>query len=392
MLRSFARLIPPLGWLILGSAIVLTGVGLMSIYIGESGADGLPPKTSRQAAFFAVGLLAFTLVQPIGFQRLKHWAYPLYAVVLILLALLVVARYVPMEPFFAPRRNAYRWIVLGPISVQVSDIAKVVYILTMASYLRFRTSYRRFVGLLAPFVLTLIPVGLILKEPDLGTSLLLLPTLLIMLFAAGAKMRHIGLILLLGAAAVPAFYFSPLMNNYQRQRIQVLFRQNDPDPRWRMNAGYQLNQSKIALGSGQIVGRGFREGAFFRYNLLPEEHNDFIFAVIGHQGGFIGCAIVLGLYLTIVVSGLTMASMNTDPFARLVAVGVCAMLSVQTAINVGMTIGLAPITGMSLPFVSAGGSGLVTSYIAIGLLISVGRRGPLDIARKPFEYDDADEA
>lgn len=390
MFRAVYRSLPPLGWPVLAGSLALSALGLAAIYAAEADAESVPVKTLRQAAFLGVGIVGLAVVQVVGYQRLRGWAYSFYAVTLLLLTLLIVSRYVPLEPFVPRRRSAYRWIVLGPLSIQVSDMAKIVYILTLAAYLRFRTSYRRFTGLLPPFILTLVPVALILKEPDLGTSLLFPPILMILLFAAGAKIRHLVVILLLGAAAVPAFYFSPLMNKYQRQRFEVLFRQNDDDVHWQMGPGYQLNQSKIALGSGQFAGRGLREGAFFRYQLLPEEHNDFIFAVIGHQTGFAGCAAVLLCVITIVVSGLTIASVSTDPFGRLVAIGVCALIFVQTVINIGMTIGLTPITGMSLPFVSSGGSGLVTNYLAIGLLISVGRRRTLDIAPRPFEFDEAE--
>lgn len=377
--------------MILTAALALTTFGLLSIYAGEAGPDSRPANTIRQTAFLAVGLAGFVLIQLAGYRRVGRWAYPLFGLMLILLTLLVIARAVPMDPLISPRRNAYRWIVLGPVSFQVSEYTKVIYILALSAYLRYRTNYRTFRGLLGPFVLTLIPMALILKEPDLGTSILLLPTLFVMLYAAGAKNRHLLLILALGAVTVPIFYFSPLMNDYQRRRIQSLFRQDDADKRWRLDAGYQLNQSKIALGSGRTFGQGFRGGAFFRYNLLPEEHNDFIFAVLGHQWGFVGCMAVLSCYLIIVVAGLTIASMTTDAFGRLLAVGVCALIFTQTVINVGMTMGLMPITGMSLPFVSMGGSGLVASYLAIGLLADVAHRRPISVAPKPFEFDHEDE-
>ena len=265
------------------------------------------------------------------------------------------------------------------------------YILALAGYLRFRTNYRAVRGLLGPFILTLIPTALILKEPDLGTSLLLLPTMFVMLFVAGAKVRHLVLFLVLGALAAPAFYFSPFMQDYQKKRVRVLINQDSTDKRWRLNEGYQLNQSKIALGSGGLFGQGFRGGAFFRYNLLPEDHNDFIFAVLGHQWGFFGSAAILVCYLVIFIAGLTIASMTTDPFGRLLAVGICALLIIQTTINVGMTMGLLPVTGMTLPFASMGGSGLVANYLAIGLLVDVARRRPVSIAPKPFEFDYEDE-
>jgi len=391
MISSVTRPMPLLGWAILAAALILTGVGLLGVYASEAGEAATPIQTLRQIAYLGVGLAGFLLVQIVGYREIGRWAYPLFGIMLVLLTLLVVATKMPMDPIIPARRNAHRWIVLGPINIQVSEYAKIVYILALAAYLRFRTNYRTLRGLLGPFVLTLIPVGLILKEPDLGTSLLLLPTLFIMLFVAGAKIKHLLLIFTLGLAAVPAFYFSPLMSNYQRARILALFRQGEGDARWRMNEGYQLSQSKIAIGSGGFFGQGFREAAFFRHDLLPEEHNDFIFAVVGHQWGFCGCLAVLICYLVIIVSGLTIASSTSNPLGRLLAVGLCALIFAEVVINVGMTIGLMPVTGMSLPFVSMGGSGLISSYLAGGLLVDVGRRHPPDIARKPFEFDYADE-
>ncbi len=382
-----SRSIPPAAWVILAAALLLTGLGLLGVYAGEAGGDGPPTKTLRQIMFLCIGLVGLVVIQGIGYREIGRWAYPLFAIVLVLLVLLVVARKVNMAPIIAPRRNAYRWIVLGPINIQVSEYAKLVYVLALAFYLRYRTNYRSLRGLLVPFILTLVPLGLILKEPDLGTSILLLPTLFVMLYAAGAKSKHLALILTLGFLSVPAFYVSPLMNPYQRERIAALLHQDQTDQRWLLNAGYQLNQSKIAMGSGRVFGQGFAEGAFFRHDLLPEEHNDFIFAVIAHQWGFAGVMGVLLCYLAIVASGLTIASMTNDPLGRLLAVGICALICAQTYINIGMTMGLMPITGMSLPFVSMGGSGLITNYLSIGLLVSVSRRRAHDFAKKPFEYD-----
>lgn len=388
MSELHARSIPAAAWVIFLAALLLTGLGLLGVYAGEAGADGPPAKTLRQIMFLFIGLAGFLFVQGVGYREIGRWAYPLFALVLVLLVLLVVARKVNLGPIFAPRRHAYRWIVLGPINIQVSEYAKIVYVLALAFYLRYRTNYRSLRGLLVPFILTLVPLGLILKEPDLGTSILLLPTLFVMLYAAGAKNRHLALILTLGFLSVPAFYYSPLMNPYQRERIGALLHQDHTDRRWLLNAGYQLNQSKIAIGSGRALGQGFAEGAFFRHDLLPEEHNDFIFAVVAHQWGFVGTMGVLLCYLAIIASGLTIASMTNDPLGRLLAVGVCAIICAQTCINVGMTMGLMPITGMSLPFVSVGGSGLITNYLSIGLVVSVSRRRAHDFAKKPFEYDD----
>ncbi len=387
-MSGFIRMLPAAGWAMVLAAMILTGMGLLGIYAGEAESGVLPANTLRQAAFLAAGLGAMVIVQAIGYRRLGTWSGVLYFVVLLLLALLLVAKRVPLAPFITPRKGSYRWIFIGPLNFQISEIAKLVFIVALAWYLRFRTNYRTIAGLLVPFVLTLVPVALILPEPDLGTSLLLPPTLFLMLFAAGARKRHLAIFAGMAAVAAPIFFFSPLMDDYQRKRIYVLLRQNDDDPRWHLNEGYQLTQSKIAVGSGGLVGQGFHEGAFFRHDLLPEEHNDFIFAVLAHQWGFIGCNLVLLCYLVIFVAGLTVATMTTDPFGRLLAVGLCALIFVQTAINISMTIGLAPITGITLPFVSQGGSALVTNYMALGLLISVARRRVIDIARRPFEFTD----
>ncbi len=387
MIRKLTKLVPGPGWTVLASALTLTALGLLGVYAAEAGNGALPAQTLRQLSFLLVGLLGFFGIQIIGYRELGRWSYFLFGLTLLLLTLLIVARKVPMAPIIPARRNAFRWIVLGPVNIQVSEIAKLSYILALAYYLRFRTNYRTFAGLLGPFIMTLVPVALILKEPDLGTSLLLPPVLFVMLFVAGARIKHLSLILLLAAIAAPAFYFSPVMNNYQRERILAMLRQNDSDANWRLNSGYQLHQSKVALGSGGIFGQGFAEGAFFRHDLLPEEHNDFIFAVIGHQWGFAGALGVLICYLVMIGTGLTIASMTNDPLGRLLAVGVSALICSQTLVNIGMTVGLMPITGMTLPFASMGGSGLISNYVALGMLVSVAQRMPMDVARKPFEFD-----
>ena len=388
MIVATARLFPPLGWLILLSAIFLTTLGLLGVYAGEVETEGPATQTIRQSAYLVAGLIGVLAIQVVGYRRIGRWSYFLFGVTLVLLVLLVVARKVPMEPLIRARRNTYRWIELGPVSFQVSEYAKLVFILALAYYLRFRTNYRTLSGLLGPFLLTLIPLGLILKEPDLGTSLLLLPTLFVMLYVAGAKLRHLGSVIGLGLVAAPLFYFSPLMNEYQRDRIRALYKQDESDAKWRLNAGDERSQSEVALGGVEVFGRCLRGGAGFNSGVLPEEHGDFIFAVIGNQWGFFGCMGVLACYLVIVASGLTIASMTTDPLGRLLAVGVCVLIAAQAIINIGMTVGLMPITGMTLPFVSMGGSGLVANYLAIGLLIDVGRRRPIDIAPKPFEFAD----
>ncbi len=344
------------------------------------------PLTLRQTLYLVTGIgLLFLMLVP-SYRRVGQYAHRFYCLVVLMLVLLVLDRYVDL-PLIPVKRDVRRWIDLGPFSIQPSEFMKVALILALAYYLRYRKSYRTWLGLIPPFLLTLVPMVLILKQPDLGTLLMLLPVLFVMLFVAGARLRHLVTIVLLGCATLPAFYFFG-MRDYQRDRIRVLFRQNTKDETWHMKQGYQLRQSLIALGAGGLTGEGYGQGAFVRYGLLPEEHNDFIFAVIGNQWGLLGCVVVIVAYVVIIICGLEVAMVTNDPFGRLLAVGVVVMIVVQALLNICMNLGLAPITGMTLPFVSFGGSSLWANFLALGLLVNVAQRRPMLIAHPPFEHAD----
>jgi rod shape determining protein RodA len=405
-----------LGWGLAVPVLFLSAVGLACIHATEQGTfagsgatileggttessallrvyNAVGSQTVKQIIYLLSGIgLMFLVLWP-SYQKIGWYAYPLYALVLLLLLLLVVDRFLdqwhlPSLPFVPLVRSARRWIELGPFRIQPSEFMKLALVLVLARYLRFRNSYRRWPGLIAPFLLTVFPMFLILFQPDLGTLLMLLPLLLAMLFVAGARPRHLSSVLLLGCAIMPLFYLYG-MQKYQRARIQVLFRQNSTDEAWQMDQGYQLRQSKIALGTGGLTGTGYGEGIFVQYrDLLPEEHNDFIFAIVGHQWGLLGGVLVILAYGVIVICGLEVATVTNDPFGRLVAVGVVVMIAAQALLNICMNIGLAPITGMPLPFVSAGGSSLWTNFLGLGLLVNVTQRRPLLIARPPFEHHD----
>jgi rod shape determining protein RodA len=410
-----------LGWGLAIPVLFLCGLGLAAIHAAERGAtfgrtderyrrtdsaaepadlenaargwrerlsQTVGPLTRRQLAYLAGGVaLMLAILQP-AYQKIGRYVYPAYFITLGLLVLLVLDRYVDL-PMVPVRKDVRRWVSLGPLSLQPSEFMKLVLVLTLARYLRFRDSYRRLQGLIVPFLLTLIPMALILAEPDLGTTLMLPPVLFLMLFVAGARLRHLTLLALLGAALLPALYLWG-MKEYQRDRIRIVFRQDSPDERWHAGPGYQLRQSKIALGSGGLYGHGWGRGVFIESptSLLPEEHNDFIFALIGHQWGFIGCLLVILAYAAIVLFGLEVATITNDPFGRLIALGVVTMIVVQALLNMAMTAGLAPVTGMTLPFVSAGGSSLWANFLGLGLLVNVARRRPMLIAHPPFEHED----
>ncbi len=390
--ESRPRPLTAYGWNILAPVLLLCAIGLSCIFAVERGQNGPYTTTIKQVAYLLIGLGLMWLMCTLNYLHYGRLAYTYFGIMLVLLALLVLAHFLPLGLIMPRIRGACRWIVLGPgVSLQPSEFMKVVYVLALARYLRFRKNFRTLRGLVEPFVLTLVPMLLILLEPDLGTVMLFMPVLFTMLFAAGAKIRHLLLIVLMGLAALPLFYFT-VMKDYQKQRIEVLLRQGDEDPRWRMNEGYQLAHSKIALGSGGMFGTVLREGLtggpYVSHRFLPDRHNDFIFAIVGHQYGFVGCAVVVGCFVWILLVGLEIASRTSDPFGRLIAVGLSTMLATQALINVAMTMGLMPITGLTLPFVSAGGSSLLTCFLAVGILINVNQRRPIIIGRKPFEFGD----
>lgn len=376
----------------------------------------------KQLLFSILALAALTAVTFFDYRRLGPFSYALYGLGLFLLALLIVAKILRSRfgieiPFIEPRNGAYCWIqfkVGGStlFQVQPSEFTKIAFILALAYYLQFRKNYRTLIGLVGPFALTLLAMVLILLEPDLGTVILMMPILFAMLFAAGAKAKHLILILCLAALSSPFLWL--FMKDYQRMRVSSVLLQNPrvyqaahDNPRlarllvgkperiyeWRRNQGYQLLHSKQAVASGGLTGYGFARGPYLQddFFTLPEKHNDFIFSIIAHQFGLLGCAVTLGLYGVLIAAGLQIAHRNTDPFGRLVAVGVTSMFAFQTLITTSMTLGLMPITGLTLPFVSYGGSSLISSFIALGLLNSIGKHRPFSVAKKPFEFSKADD-
>jgi cell division protein FtsW (lipid II flippase) len=275
--------------------------------------------------------------------------------------------------------------VLGSFQFQPSELAKIAYILALAKYLRYRENYRTLAGLIPPALITLAPMGLILVEPDLGSSLVFVPVLAAMLVAAGARIKHLLVIALIMVAALPAMY--PLLKPYQKDRITAIVAQWRGDPRHRDKEGYQAFKAMTLTGSGQVAGYGRgRAETVLKYNALPEAHNDMIFAVITARWGLLGGLATLGLYAVIVLSGLAAAALNKDPFARIICVGAVAAIFTQVVINIGMVIGLLPITGISLPFVSYGGTSLIATFMMIGLILNAAARRPIIMARPSYEF------
>jgi len=358
----------------------------------------------KQSIFAVVAIFGFIAVNLVNYRRLGSLSYWFFAGVLVLLAYLLVSRYLVGLPFAPPsRQGVHRWIVLHPKlpRIQPSEFCKLAYIVVLAWYLRYRSNYSNFRALIGPFILTLLPMVLILLEPDLGTVLLMMPILFTMLFVAGAKVKHLLIIILMAILVSPLLWYK--MEDYQRIRISSVVLQNAwvrekaekhpwlgkvlvgtkfSEKQWKSDWGWHLIRSKYAVASGGAKGYGFRRGPFVKYNFLKERHNDFIFAIIAHQWGFWGCLGLLALYIIIIGCGLEIAVNNTETFGKLLAVGIVAMFVVEIIINVSMTVGLMPITGLTLPLVSYGGSSLLVSMASIGLLNNIGRCRPFSVAPK----------
>jgi len=402
---------------------VLCAVGLASIRGIEKGDLGTAAEGPfrHQLVFLAVGILLMILAVTTSYQRIGRHSYLIYAVCFLLLVAVVADRWVDV-PFVPCVRGSRRWIRVAGFQIQPSELMKIGYLLALAWYLRFRRNYRTVGGLAGPFLLTLAPMVLIKMQPDLGMMLIMLPVLFVMLFVAGARGRHLALIALAALAALPLFWMK--MEMYQRLRVTAVFLQSpvirewiaahpntwlrlgppevrrNPEEarRWQLEAaewdvrrGYQLVRSKVALGSGGVLGNGWGRGTFIEYDFLPDKHNDFIFAIIGHQFGLVGCILVLLCYAAIVVTGFDIATLTNDPFGKLLAVGITVLLATQVITNVAMTIGLGPITGLTLPFVSYGGSSMIASFVMVGLLINIAQRRPLLIAHEPFVFAEEGE-
>ncbi len=376
------------GWLCVGSALGLSFLGVAAIGTVPPG-SGEPDLALHHVAHLVVGLLAAAAVAVPHYRFAQQASYPLLAIVVGLLVFVLIP-WLP-EAIVRPRNGARRWINVVVTDMQPSELAKIAWVLALASYLRYRKNYRRLTGLLLPLGLTFIPMALILVEPDLGTAMLFLPTLFAMLVAAGAKLRHLALVMVIGLSLAPAMY--PLLKPHQKDRIKAMAAQMVGDDRYHNDIGFQAARAMTLAGAGRWTGVGRdHAAALITYNALTEDHNDMIFAVVTCRWGILGAMTVWGFFLLLCGGGLVIAAQCKDPFGRLVPVGLVTVFFSQMAINTGMTIGVMPITGMTLPFVSAGGSSLVSAWIMIGLLVNIAMRRQRYRAREAFDFDGRDEA
>lgn len=360
---GLATLKSPIPWVM----ALLVGFGWMSMWSAswKSGAAGQGQYLNyylRQLIWIGAGLVAFLTCALPHYLKLKRWAPWVYLGALGgLLAVFVLGSTI---------NGSRRWIVLGPVQVQPSEFAKIAVVVALAAYLRYRKNLDSWMRLLPPILIAGIPILLILKEPDLGTCLLLVPVTAVLLFASGASMKHLGIAAVVGlvVAVVSPFF---LLKEYQLKRVRAFVYQGSYSSQQKIGEAYQLIQSKIAVGSGGVTGQGWCKGSQNMLNFTPFRHTDFIFAVIGEEWGFLGATALMALYLLVFALSLSVAARTREPFGRLLVVGLTSLLALQVFINIGMTIGLAPITGLTLPFISYGGSSMVASFAALGLIVNV---------------------
>ena len=375
------------GWVSLIAAAGLTLIGVLSIDLadGRAGAEtALAGEGLRQAIFALLGVSAAMVVALPHYRIVGVVATPAMIIALLLLVFLLL----PGVPSWVvkPRNGTRGWINLGLMDFQPSEVAKIAYVLVVARYLRFRSEHRKFLGLVPLGVMTAIPVGLIVLQPDLGTAMLFAPSLLAMLLAAGARLRHLTIIVVAAMMAGPAMY--PLLRPHQKTRIVALVRQMQGDRTSASDINYQAYTAQTVIGAGGLTGVSEdRARLLLDLNPLPESHNDMVFAVIALRWGFIGAMGVVLLAVAWVVGALWTAAQTKEPFGRLVCVGLAAFVAAQTTINVGMNIGVLPIIGITLPFVSYGGSSMMTVWMMTGLVFNVALHRPRPPFRPSFEWE-----
>jgi rod shape determining protein RodA len=355
------RLIKNFDFGLLILCLILGCLGIISIY----STTHFTMETDlflRQAIWLGIGAALMILLTFFNYRLLWEWAWPIYIFSIVLLIGVLI--------FGRQTLGAQRWFKLGLFSFQPSEFAKLAFIILLAKYLApegIERKLTRFADLFIPVLLLGIPFMLVIKQPDLGSGLVFVFIFFGMLFFAGAKIKHLAILLAAGLGASPLAWF--FLKDYQKARVMIFL---DPsrDP---LSSGYHIIQSKITIGSGRFLGKGFLNGTQTQLRFLPKQHTDFIFSVIGEEFGFIGALILVSLYFALIYRGIKVVS-TRDMFGRLLVAGIISGITFQIFINIGMGIGLAPVTGLPLPLLSYGGSSLIFTLIEIGIILNVRMR------------------
>lgn len=356
------RSLPTLDWNFIGTAIVIAAIGVVLIYSATWFTDPNLTVVKRQMIWVAVGvalLIAFLIVD---YRILFDIAPILYGIGLLLLVYLLVWGQVTA--------NVRSWIHIGAFQFQPSEFMKIFTALMLARYFESNDrAYLNFRSFVTAMAIIGAPVGLIIIQPDFGTAASFFPLIAVAMFFGGIRPRVWAAMILAALISIPAGYFF-FLKPYQRERI-VIFLNPERDP---LGSGYQVTQAKIAIGSGGIHGKGFKQGTQARLDFIPEHHTDFIFSVLGEEWGFIGVVIVLGLYLFLIVQALTFAKHARDRGGTFLVICLISFVIFHVIINVAMQIGVLPTTGIPLPLISYGGSSTLMFFIAVGLMANVDMR------------------
>jgi len=358
------RLAQNFDWIMLGLTLILCMIGLTALFSAVTAGIPSPQQLLyyKQMIWFCAGIVVMTICFLINYKMLERWAHAIYAgAVFLLICVMWFGRIIG---------GSKRWLVLGPVSLQPSELAKIAVIIVLARYYSKIVNTRGLTirELVHPMILTAIPFFLIVRQPDLGTAMLLALIAVSMTVFVKIERRSFIVILISCVVTIPMVWF--FLKGYQKQRI-LTFLDPDRDP---LGAGYHVIQSKIAIGSGMLTGKGFLQGTQNALSFLPEQHTDFVFSVLSEEWGFIGSTGLLLVFLLFLVWGLTIAQRCRDPFGIILSVGVTAMIFWQVFINIGMVMGLMPVVGVPLPFISYGGSSALSMMICVGILLSVSMR------------------
>jgi cell division protein FtsW (lipid II flippase) len=353
-------------------ALALVAIGLAAI------AESRPALLGAQVRWFTVGFACVLATTLVPYRRLLDFAWPLWgASVAMLVAVLLVGE---------ERNGARRWLQVGPVGLQPSEFAKVAQVLVLARYIRFRRDHRTFKGLLVPFLLTLVPVSLVLAEPDLGTAAMFVPVLFATLWVAGAQTRHLLAVVALGVASLPVLYVSLPDGHYQKQRVQSFlpFLHEATQERRRPDT-FQRDEAIAAVATGGLLGAVTGEDEWNQHERVPEAWTDFVFVVHAEEWGFAGVLVVLAAWAALCGGLALFASEIKEPGGRLLCVGAMVVLGVQACVNMAMTMGLAPITGVPLPLLSYGGSSMLASWMLLAVALNAKARQPVVFSAGDFD-------
>ena len=352
---SIGRKVLQINW---GLVLLITATAAVGVAMLYSAANGSwNPWATRQIARYGVGLAILITIALVDIRFWWRYAYLIYGILLVMLVAVEVVGSVGM--------GAQRWINLGVIRLQPSELMKVGIVLALARYFHGVSAedVRRIPYLIVPILMIGAPSALVLKQPDLGTALFLIMTGGAVFFVAGVRLWKFGLVFAAAGAAVPIAW--SMLRPYQQKRI-FTFLDPETDP---LGAGYHILQSKIALGSGGLFGKGFMQGSQSHLNFLPEKQTDFIFTMLAEEFGMVGGLVLLGLYMLIMVYGFAISLRSRTHFGRLLAMGITSILFLYVFINIAMVMGLIPVVGVPLPLISYGGTAMLTLMIGMGFLI-----------------------